>query len=82
MSGNKETRYSLPDYNGNYQMIMVYANDGDIQRLEKRVTLEYGDSIPSGRKFGTAGDLAENEKLSSLLIDNWFTSDLGIEEKR
>ena len=56
-----ETRYDVLDGNGNYHEFLEYWENQNGMALEQRITREYGDKIPRGYKFGTAGVLAEKE---------------------
>ena len=61
-----ETRYSALDENGNYHEFSEYQESKNGMALGRRITREYGDKIPRGCKFGTAGVLAEKERLLPL----------------
>ena len=63
---NEETVYSDLDENGNYHTLLKYILEGQDRELYQKVTRQYGEAIPSGLKYGTAGIRAEEEKVSSL----------------
>ena len=68
-----ETRYAALDENGNYHEFSEYGQNQNGMALQQRITREYGDKIPRGCKFGTAGVLAENERLLPLdFSDSYF----------
>lgn len=63
---NGETVYSEPDKNGNYQMLLKYFLNGEDGNYYQSVQREYGEAIPSGVKYGTAGLRADEERVSPV----------------